>query len=104
MNIASISLGWRIFIGIELVAVFAWLSWDFFSSTNLWAVQFILLMPGDVIIDPIVEHVLWGRNVSLLGIGIVALVASLAFNALIWAFALIIVRRIRRAASARPKQ
>ncbi len=97
---AKVSLGWRIFIAIELVAVFSWAAWGFIAMSivgkYLWVAQFLLLMPGNLTGAPAVENLLW-LHASLTTIGIAELVSSIAVNALVWLLLLATARRVRLA-------
>lgn len=98
---AKISIGWRVFIAIESIAVVSWTTWGLFSNSMigqfLWGTQLILLMPGNITAAPLIERALWWphTSLSLLTIGIAELAVSILANAVIWFVLLLVFRRIK---------
>jgi hypothetical protein len=94
---SKVSLGWRIFIGIETVAVVSWFGWELVTASKLgeamWVAQLILLMPGNITATPVIEHLLWNSSLSLTAIGLAELVGSLVVNAVLWFLLLSMIRR-----------
>ena len=95
-----VSLGWKIFIAIQSVALIAMLLCRVFlyspAGPALWATQFFLLLPGDCWPAAWIEHLLWSSGLSVTAIGIIEIVAAIAANALCWWLLLLVVRFVMR--------
>ena len=86
---------WRIFLVIEFVAVVADLTSTHIMSELgpvLWVVGFVLTLPGTYATGWLVEHALWNTGLGLSSIFAVELLVAVAFNALVWAFGILVVR------------
>jgi membrane protease YdiL (CAAX protease family) len=78
----------RVFLVVEALGALALaISGAFQSAVGpfLWATGYVLLMPGIVLVGPLVEHALWRGGLELRTIYAFSLVASVAANAVIWA-------------------
>lgn len=102
-----VTLGWKIFIAIQFVGIVALLLCRVFmhspAAPELWAVGFFSLLPGDAWPAARVEHLLWMTGLSQTAIGIIALTAGIAANALCWWMLLLVVRFVIRLIN-RPNQ
>ena len=97
MVVRRLSLGWRIFAGIEIIAVLCWSMAGLFRSVVgpfMWGTQFLLLMPGNITAAPVVEHLLWQSGLSLRAIAVAALGGALVVNALVWSLLLWLTRSV----------
>ena len=95
----KITLGWCVFIMLETIAVISAFTWELTTSALgpvLWLAQFILLMPGSILVGRLVERTLWTSELSLRSLGILKLIVSIAVNAVVWFLLLQLVRRFRR--------
>jgi hypothetical protein len=95
----KITLGWLVFIILEMIAVVSAFTWELTTSALrpvLWLAQFFLLMPGRILVGLLIEKFLWNTGLSLRMLGIMELIGSIAVNAIVWLLLLQIVRRLRR--------
>jgi hypothetical protein len=95
----KITLGWCVFIILEMIAVISAFTWELTTSALgrvLWLAQFFLLMPGSILVGRLVERTLWTSELSLRSLGILKLTGSIAVNAVVWFLLLQLVRRFRR--------
>jgi hypothetical protein len=92
-----ISVPWFSFAVVELIAVASWFLWPQFTSSQvgsiLWGAQLVLLMPGSIA-GELAEGLLWGRA-SLLTIGVLTLILSVALNAFLFWVALRLFTQLR---------
>jgi len=83
----KITLGWCVFIVLEMIAVISAFTWELTTSVLgrvLWMAQFFLLMPGSILVGRLVETTLWTSELSLRSLGILKLTGSIAVNAVVW--------------------
>jgi hypothetical protein len=95
----KITLGWLVFIILETIAVVSAFTWQLTTSALgpvLWLAQFLLLMPGSILVGLLIQKFLWNTGLSLRTLGIMELIGSIAVNAIVWLLLLQIVRRLRR--------
>jgi hypothetical protein len=105
---SRIPLTWRVFIAIQLLAAASWVGMLFCKSVallmRLWTVQFVLELPGNLISEQIVGHLLhlqlrtYPRPIGIA----VTVFAIIATNALIWFIPWIVSRLVNRRAAIRP--
>ena len=97
-----VSLGWKVFIAIQLIALIAIVLCRSFpyspAAPALWSAQFLLLLPGDWKPAEWVEHLLWSSGLSPTTIAVAALAGAIAANALCWWLLLLAVRFVMRLA------
>jgi hypothetical protein len=94
----KITFAWWAFLFLETLAVISAFTWELAPAAvapAMWVTQFSLLMPGSLLVAPIVEKALWMRGPSLLTVGIAEIAASVATNAVVWFLCLQIIRRFR---------
>jgi hypothetical protein len=94
-----ITLVWRLFLILEVIALVASLSAGYFRSELgpfLWGVGFVLLLPGSILAGPLVEHALWMTRASLTAIGVAEILLSIAVNALVLWVGIVVIRQLRR--------
>ena len=94
-----ITLVWRLFLILEVIALVALLSAGHFSSELgpfLWSLGFVLLLPGSVIAGPLVERALWKAGISVTAIGVTGILFSIALNALVLWVTIALIKQLRR--------
>lgn len=50
----------------------------------LWGIGFVLMLPGTLILNASVEHLLWGTPVGLRAIALASVLSAVAVNALLF--------------------
>ena len=95
----KITLGWLVFIILETIAVVSAFTWELTTSplrSVLWLAQFFLLMPGSILVGLLVKKFLSDTGLSLMTLGIMELIGSIAVNAIIWFLLLQVARPLRQ--------
>jgi hypothetical protein len=90
---------WRIFLALETVAVLSSAISGLFQGALgpfLWAVGFILTLPGTLVLSPSVEHLLWGTHLGLRAISIASMLSAVAMNVMLFAAVTWAIGKVRR--------
>jgi hypothetical protein len=57
--------------------------WEWAGSSALWAVGFVLLLPGNLA-APFIESLLWESPLSLRVTSVISLIVAIAINFVMW--------------------
>src|SRR5215813_12573508 len=90
---------WRIFMALQAFAICANVSYAYFQSKLgpfLWAIAFILLLPGSLLTSWVIEHTLWHSELRATTVYNIELFAAVAGNAVLWALGIWVTRIVRR--------
>lgn len=76
-----------VFVVIQLTGIIcSWLCWKVPSGIGvpMWAVGFVILMPGNLLGSWITQSLFWQTGLSLPSMGAISTVLALGINAAVW--------------------
>lgn len=82
-------IAWIIFAIVQSVGEICFWSWEHFQSVGRWlfAIWFVIMMPGNFLGRLAIEMVFWTEHLSITQVRVIGSIAEIACNAVIWLLA-----------------
>jgi hypothetical protein len=91
--------GWIVFVIVQLVGIACMALWQRFPSAlgvAMWGTAMFLMFPGNFLGGWLIEKLFWQGPLSLVGIGVLSVVAAVVINAILWFVVVKVCRSIFR--------